>query len=106
MIGEFYCLRIRIKCTDNFWNLLIVNFSLASNAAVSVVRQELRYCGSEQGKLLELRKMLIDGLVYPCLIFTESRQRAADLFREIILCDKLIHVSILSSEKSEAQVCT
>ncbi|VDM18261.1 unnamed protein product [Hydatigera taeniaeformis] len=73
------------------------------NAAVPFVRQELRYCGSEQGKLLELRKMLIDGLVYPCLIFTESRQRAADLFREINLCDKLIFASILSSEKSEAQ---
>ncbi|KAH9280339.1 putative ATP-dependent RNA helicase ddx52 [Echinococcus granulosus] len=90
--------------TDSSLSRGLVKVQLGDcNAAVSLVRQELRYCGSEQGKLLELRKMLIDGLIYPCLIFTESRQRATDLFREIVLCDKLILVGILSSEKSEAQ---
>lgn len=69
-----------------------------------MVKQELRYCGTEEGKIFELRKMLVDGLVYPCLIFMESRQRADELFKEILLCDKNILASILSSEKSEAQV--
>nr|CDS34337.1 ATP dependent RNA helicase DDX52 [Hymenolepis microstoma] len=73
------------------------------NSAVSLVKQELRYCGTEEGKLLELRKMLIEGLVYPCLIFTESRTRAAELYREITLCDKQILVSVLSGDKSESQ---
>uniref|UniRef100_A0A5K3FBL3 ATP-dependent RNA helicase n=1 Tax=Mesocestoides corti TaxID=53468 RepID=A0A5K3FBL3_MESCO len=73
------------------------------DAAVSTVKQELRYCGSEQGKLLEMRRLLVSGLSYPCLIFTESRQRAAELFKEILLSDKNILASILSSEKSEAQ---
>lgn len=71
---------------------------------MSLVKQELRYCGTEEGKLLEMRKLLIEGLVYPCLIFTESRARAADLYKEITLCEKFILVGILSGEKTESQV--
>lgn len=70
-----------------------------------MVKQELRYCGTEEGKLLELRRMLIEGLVYPCLIFTESRTRASELYREINLSEKQILAGILSGERSEAQVC-
>ncbi|BHF68935.1 DEAD (Asp-Glu-Ala-Asp) box polypeptide 52 [Sparganum proliferum] len=76
----------------------------ASNAAVSSIKQELRYCGTEQGKLLEMRKLLLSGLSYPCLIFTESRQRAGELFQEILLSgDKHVLASVLSAEKTEAQ---
>ncbi|KAM7542256.1 hypothetical protein Aperf_G00000019089 [Anoplocephala perfoliata] len=73
------------------------------DSAVSVVKQELRYCGTEEGKLLELRRMLVEGLVYPCLIFTESRRRASELYREITLSEKHVLANILSSEKTEAQ---
>lgn len=78
-----------------------------SDAAVSTVKQELHYCGTEEGKLLEMRRLLVAGLVYPCLIFTESRQRAGELHREILLsADKTIMSSVLSGELSEAQVST
>ncbi|VDL91683.1 unnamed protein product [Schistocephalus solidus] len=77
---------------------------ISSNAAVSCIKQELRYCGTEQGKLLEIRKLLLSGLSYPCLIFTESRQRAGELFQEILLSgDPNVLASVLSGEKTEAQ---
>ncbi|KAF6777811.1 hypothetical protein AHF37_02657 [Paragonimus kellicotti] len=73
------------------------------NSAVSTVKQELRYCGTEEGKLLEIRCMLVRGLVYPCLIFMESRERARDIVKEILLSDANILANVISSDKTEAQ---
>ncbi|KAA3678240.1 ATP-dependent RNA helicase DDX52/ROK1 [Paragonimus westermani] len=73
------------------------------NSTVSTVKQELRYCGTEEGKLLEIRCMLVRGLVYPCLIFMESRERARDIVKEILLSDANILANVISSDKTEAQ---
>ncbi|CAL8105336.1 unnamed protein product [Calicophoron daubneyi] len=73
------------------------------NSAVSTVKQELRYCATEEGKLLEIKCMLSRGLSYPCLIFMESRERAKDIVKEILLSDADILVNVISSDKTEAQ---
>lgn len=73
------------------------------NSAVSTVRQELRYCATEEGKLLEIRCLLIRGLTYPCLIFMESRERAKELVKEILLSDADVLAGVISSDKTEAQ---
>lgn len=73
------------------------------NAAVSTVKQELRYCATEQGKLLEMRYLLANGLAYPCLIFMQSRDRANEILKEILLSDADILANVISSDKTEAQ---
>lgn len=78
---------------------------LYRNAAVSTVKQELRYCATEQGKLLEMRYLLANGLAYPCLIFMQSRDRANEILKEILLSDADILANVISSDKTEAQVC-
>ncbi|KAK4474593.1 hypothetical protein MN116_001732 [Schistosoma mekongi] len=73
------------------------------NAAVSTIKQELRYCATEQGKLLEMRYLLANGLAYPCLIFMQSRDRANEILKEILLSDTNILANVISSDKTEAQ---
>ncbi|CAH8466422.1 unnamed protein product [Dicrocoelium dendriticum] len=73
------------------------------NSAVSTVKQELRYCGTEEGKLLEIRCLLARGLTYPCLIFMESRERAKEIVKEILLSDSNVLANVISSDKTEAQ---
>ncbi|CAH8652301.1 unnamed protein product [Heterobilharzia americana] len=73
------------------------------NAAVSTVKQELRYCATEQGKLLEMHYLLASGLAYPCLIFMQSRERAREILKEILLSDVDILANVISSDKTEAQ---
>ncbi|OON14657.1 helicase protein [Opisthorchis viverrini] len=73
------------------------------NSAVSTVKQELRYCATEEGKLLEIRYLLVRGLLYPCLIFMESRERAKELIKEILLSDANVLANVISSDKTDAQ---
>ncbi|TGZ59474.1 hypothetical protein CRM22_009045 [Opisthorchis felineus] len=73
------------------------------NSAVSTVKQELRYCATEEGKLLEMRYLLVRGLLYPCLIFMESRERAKELIKEILLSDANVLANVISSDKTDAQ---
>ncbi|KAG5445601.1 DEAD (Asp-Glu-Ala-Asp) box polypeptide 52 [Clonorchis sinensis] len=73
------------------------------NSAVSTVKQELRYCATEEGKLLEMRYLLVRSLLYPCLIFMESRERAKELIKEILLSDANVLANVISSDKTDAQ---
>ena len=48
------------------------------------IEQKLTYCGSEFGKIVELRNLLQQGdLKIPCLVFTQTKDRARQLFHEI-----------------------
>nr|CAH8874206.1 unnamed protein product [Trichobilharzia regenti] len=89
--------------TDNFALELVQLRVGIRNAAVSTVKQELRYCANEQGKLLEMRYLLANGLAYPCLIFMQSRERANEILKEILLSDANILVNVISSDKTIAQ---
>lgn len=49
------------------------------------IKQGLKFCGTEHGKLVELKNMKDQGaLKVPCLIFTQSKERAKELHREIM----------------------
>ena len=54
------------------------------NVAVETVDQELKYVGNEQGKLLALRQIIQQGFAPPLLIFVQSKERAKELFVELI----------------------
>lgn len=51
---------------------------------LDTISQKLTYCGSEFGKILEIRNLIQDGnLKIPCLVFVQSKERAKQLFKEI-----------------------
>ena len=47
------------------------------------VTQSLRYCGTEEGKLLALRNMLRERFEPPMLVFVQSKERARQLYNEL-----------------------
>ena len=48
------------------------------------IKQELKFCGNEYGKLVQLKNMKDQGaLKVPCLVFIQSKERAKELHREI-----------------------
>ena len=59
------------------------------------------YCGSEAGKLPALRSLVQGGLEPPVLIFTQTKERASQLFKELLYDG--IHVDVIHSERSQQQ---
>lgn len=72
------------------------------NSAASSVRQRLMYVGSEDGKLLALRQLTLQGLRPPVLIFVQSKERAKDLFHELVYDG--INVDVIHAERTQLQV--
>lgn len=54
------------------------------NATASTVKQEIVYCGREDAKLVTLRQFFKEGFEPPVLIFVQSKNRAKELFKELI----------------------
>lgn len=81
-----------------------MNFLLffVRNLASYSVEQEIVYVGNEQGKLMALRALLKQGFEPPILIFVQSKERANDLFKEL-LGDQL-NVDIITSDRTQAEV--
>ncbi|KAK5576928.1 hypothetical protein RB653_001865 [Dictyostelium firmibasis] len=71
------------------------------NAAAITVDQKLIYVGKEEGKLLAVRQLIQKGLEPPILIFTQSKERAHDLFQELIFDG--INVDVIHSERTQFQ---
>jgi ATP-dependent RNA helicase DDX52/ROK1 len=70
-------------------------------AGASTIDQELLFVGMEQGKLLAVRQLVQAGLKPPCIIFVQSRQRAQELFRELVYDG--INVDVIHSDRTKAQ---
>lgn len=81
-----------------------LNISIgARNAATDTIDQKLVYVGNEEGKLLELRRMIKMGEIKPpTIIFVQSKERADELFHELIYDD--INVEVIHAERTQAQV--
>jgi ATP-dependent RNA helicase DDX52/ROK1 len=73
----------------------------ARNSTADTIDQELMFVGNENGKLLAIRQMLAKGLEPPVLIFLQSRDRAQELFRELIYSG--INVDVMHSDRTPAQ---
>ncbi|XP_060521054.1 DEAD box protein 52 homolog isoform X2 [Cylas formicarius] len=54
------------------------------NTAVDTVEQRLLFVGNEQGKLIAIRDLIRQGINPPVLVFVQSRDRAQQLFKELI----------------------
>jgi len=73
----------------------------AANSATSTIDQKLVYCGSESGKLVAFRDLVRGGLQPPVLVFVQTKERAGELFKELLYDG--IHVDVIHSERSEHQ---
>jgi len=73
----------------------------SGQATTETIEQTLQYCGSEHGKLVHFRSIVQKGLQPPVLVFVQSKERAQDLFKELLYDG--IHVDVIHSERSQLQ---
>lgn len=56
----------------------------AAGGASEHIKQELKFVGREEGKLLAIRQLVAEGITPPVLIFLQSKERAQALFGELL----------------------
>ncbi|CAH1179452.1 unnamed protein product [Phaedon cochleariae] len=87
-------------CVHNMKSLVRVTVG-QRNAATDTVDQELLYVGNEQGKLLAFRDLIRKGLSPPVLVFVQSKERAQQLFNELIYDG--INVDAIHADRTQLQ---
>jgi len=71
------------------------------NAASDNVDQQLIFVGSEAGKMVALRELVQKGLTPPVLIFVQTKERAKELFSELIYDG--INVDVIHADRTQLQ---
>ncbi|KAK9891346.1 hypothetical protein WA026_014586 [Henosepilachna vigintioctopunctata] len=87
-------------CVRNMKPLIRVTIGHRNAASLSV-DQKLEFVGNEQGKLLAFRDMVRKGISPPVLIFVQSKERAQQLFNELIYDG--INVDAIHSDRTQLQ---
>ncbi|CAH1394757.1 unnamed protein product [Nezara viridula] len=87
-------------CKKNLKNVVSVTVG-HRNTTVKNVTQELVYVGNESGKLFEFRNLVRKGIPPPVLIFVESKERAKQLYKELILDG--IMVDAIHSDRTQLE---
>ena len=80
---------------------LFFNYNNRNITAVGI-EQELKYVGNEAGKLLAIKNTFKEGFQPPILIFVQSKKRANDLYKELVL--EKINVDVISGDRSQPEV--
>ncbi|KAL0882810.1 hypothetical protein ABMA27_016355 [Loxostege sticticalis] len=68
---------------------------------ITVGQRQLLYCGNENGKLVAFRQLVQKGLKPPVLVFVQSKDRAKQLFKELIYDG--INVDVIHADRTQAQ---
>eukprot|EP00057_Strongylocentrotus_purpuratus_P013182 XP_011667656.1 PREDICTED: probable ATP-dependent RNA helicase DDX52 [Strongylocentrotus purpuratus] len=71
------------------------------NTANDRIEQELIFVGSESGKLLAVRNLFSKGFTPPVLVFVQSKERAKELFQELIYDG--YNVDVIHADKTQTQ---
>lgn len=71
------------------------------NTTTTTVKQDLVFVGNEEGKLIAMRDLVKKGLTPPVLIFLQSKERAKELFSELIYDG--INVDAIHSDRTQQQ---
>ena len=71
------------------------------NSATETVEQELLFVGQESGKLIAIRDIIQKGFEPPMLVFVQSKDRAKELFHELIYDG--INVDVIHSDRTQSQ---
>ena len=72
-----------------------------TNAASDYIDQKLMFVGTEEGKLLAIRQLFQQGLKPPALVFLQNKERAKELFKELIYDG--VNADIMHAERTQAQ---
>ncbi|KAI9590402.1 DExD-box helicase 52 [Glossina fuscipes fuscipes] len=100
LFSATYTVAVAKWAIKNLKNLARVNIGV-QNAATENVKQELLFVGSESGKLLAVRDLVRSGLKPPVLIFVQSKERAKQLFEELLYDG--INVDIIHADRTQQQ---
>eukprot|EP00127_Corallochytrium_limacisporum_P006498 Clim_evm29s229 gene=Clim_evmTU29s229 len=73
----------------------------ARYGAAVTINQQLKFCGDESGKILEMRQLIAEGVRPPILVFVQSVDRAKQLEKELKL--EGMNVDAIHSDKTTAQ---
>lgn len=84
------------------WIIIIISILYSRNTATDLVDQELLFVGNEQGKLLAFRDIVRKGMSPPVLVFVQSKDRAQQLFTELIYDG--INVDAIHADRTQLQV--
>ncbi|XP_022085857.1 probable ATP-dependent RNA helicase DDX52 [Acanthaster planci] len=71
------------------------------NTATELIQQEMVFVGGEYGKLLAVREIFRKGFQPPVLIFVQSKERAKELFQELIYDG--YNVDVIHADKTQTQ---
>jgi len=69
------------------------------NATATAVEQKIVFVGKEDGKLSTLRQLIRDGFEPPMLIFVQSKDRAKELYNELI-CEG-INANVIHADRKK-----
>ncbi|XP_076622408.1 DExD-box helicase 52 isoform X2 [Colletes latitarsis] len=87
-------------CRHNLKGLITVTIG-HRNAATNLVEQELLFVGTERGKLVAIRNIIKKGVLPPVLVFVQSKERAQELFNELIYDG--INVDVIHADRTQTQ---
>lgn len=87
-------------CRRNLKGLVTITVG-HRNAATDLVEQELLFVGAERGKLVALRNIIQKGILPPVLVFVQSKERAQELFNELIYDG--INVDVIHADRTQTQ---
>jgi ATP-dependent RNA helicase DDX52/ROK1 len=76
--------------------------NISPNLPTSSVEQELKYVGTEAAKLLGVREIFREGVSPPVLIFVQSKDRAKQLFSELMYDDNM-NIDIIHSDRTQRE---
>lgn len=88
-------------CKKNMKNMINVTIG-SRNSATDLVDQQLLFVGNESGKLVAFRNIVQKGLHPPVLVFVQSKERATQLFQELIYDG--INVDVIHADRTQLQV--
>ena len=88
-------------CKLNLDNVVMVTIG-QKNTATDMIEQKLVFVGNESGKLMAFRNLIAEGLVPPVLVFVQTKERAKELYNELVYDG--INVDVIHAERSELQV--
>lgn len=83
MFSATFAFDVQQWCHLNMDNIIQITVG-GKNTAVKSVDQRLLFTGNERGKLIALREIFREGFKPPVLIFVQSKERAKQLFAELI----------------------
>ncbi|XP_076302286.1 putative ATP-dependent RNA helicase DDX52 [Lasioglossum baleicum] len=87
-------------CRHNLKGLITITIG-HRNAVTNLVEQELLFVGTERGKLMALRNIIQKGVLPPVLVFVQSKERAQELFNELIYDG--INVDVIHADRTQIQ---